>query len=212
MIIPDEIQTRDDYKSCASFHGHTCMGLTLGYLAAKLAMQQLEERRALDEELVCITETDACCCDAIQVLTGCTFGKGNLIYHDIGKMAFTFASRSSGIGVRLAMRPNVMNIPQRERLLAEKIRALEANTQEISEYEELHQNRSRSLFDQGPAAFFSVQEINLKMPAKARIAPSILCDGCREPVMITKLQDIDGQQLCRTCTDKRDWNTGEAIE
>ncbi len=208
MIIPDEIQARDDYKACASFHGHTCMGLTLGYLAAKLAMQHLEERRALDEELVCIAETDACCCDAIQVLTGCTFGKGNLIYHDIGKMAFTFTSRSSGIGVRLAMRPNVMNVPEKEKLLAEKIRALEATTQEISEYEELHQNRSRSLFDQGPAAFFSLQEISLKMPAKARIAPSILCDGCSEPVMMTKLQEIDGQQLCRTCKDKRNRDEG----
>ncbi len=208
MIIPDEIQARDDYKACASFHGHTCMGLTLGYLAAKLAMQHLEERRALDEELVCITETDACCCDAIQVLTGCTFGKGNLIYRDIGKMAFTFASRSSGVGVRLAMRPAVMNVPERERLLAEKIRAREATSQEISEYEELHQKRSSSLFDQGPAAFFSLQEISLEMPAKARIAPSILCDGCREPVMITKLQDMDGQQVCRTCRDISDRNNG----
>ncbi len=196
------MQARDDYKACASFHGHTCMGLTLGYLAAKLAMQYLEEKRAGDEELVCISETDACCCDAIQVLTGCTFGKGNLIYHDIGKMAFTFASRTSGIGVRVAMRPNVMTVPQRERLLAEKIRAREANSQEISEYEELHQDRSSALFDRGPAAFFTLQEISLHMPAKARIAPSLPCDSCREPVMMTKLLEIDGQKLCRTCREK----------
>ena len=28
--------------------------------------------------------------DAVQVLTGCTFGKGNLIYRPTGKMAFSF--------------------------------------------------------------------------------------------------------------------------
>ena len=195
------MQAGTDYKACVDFHGHTCMGLTLGYMAAKLAMQFLQERRALDEELVCISETDACCCDAIQVLTGCTFGKGNFIYNDIGKMAFTFASRSSGLGVRIAMRPTVMDVPEKEGILAEKIRAGQANSEEIVKYEAFHQARSKALFDQGPAAFFETQEITLHLPAKARIAPSQPCDGCNEPVMITKLQDIDGQQLCRACHD-----------
>ena len=138
------MQASRDYKACVDFHGHTCM-------AAKLAMQFLEERRALDEELLCITETDACCCDTIQVLTGCTFGKGNFICKDIGKMAFTFAIRTSGIGVRIAMRPNDMDVPEEKCILVEKIRAREASSQEIVEYETLHQASSKSLFDKGPA-------------------------------------------------------------
>ena len=121
MIIPQELQAREDYKACVHFHGHTCMGLTLGYMAAKLGLKYLAENRAVDEELICIAETDACGCDAIQVLTGCTFGKGNFIYRDIGKMAFTFASRSSGKGVRLAMKPDVMAAPAEEQELLEKI-------------------------------------------------------------------------------------------
>jgi len=199
VIIPDEMQARDDYKACTYFHGHTCMGLTLGYMAAKLGMQYLKEQRALDEELVCITETDACCCDAIQILTGCTFGKGNLIYKDIGKMAFTFGSRTSGIGVRIAMRPGVMDAPENERLLAEKIRSQTASEDEIGEYEALHQSRSTSLFGKGPDAFFATREITLNLPDKARMAPSRLCDCCNEPVMSTKLQEINGKLLCRSC-------------
>lgn len=199
MIIPQELQTKDDYKACADFHGHTCMGLTLGYLAAKLGMQYLAEHRALDEELVCISETDACCCDAIQVLTGCTFGKGNFIYKDIGKMAFTFISRTSSLGVRLSMKPGIMDVPDEEHILLNKIRAQSASPEEIREYEQLHENRSRNLFNRGPSAFFSMEELNVDMPKKARIAPSQLCDTCKEPVMETKLQDIGGVKICRSC-------------
>lgn len=175
------------------------MGLTLGYFAAKLGMQYLSERRALDEELVCISETDACCCDAIQVLTGCTFGKGNFIYKDIGKMAFSFISRTSSIGVRLSMKPGVMDIPEEEQNLLNKIRAQSASPDQIRKYEELHENRSKELFKKGPGAFFSIEELQTTMPPKARIAPSQPCENCREPVMETKLEDIDGKKLCRSC-------------
>ena len=45
---------------------------------------------------VAVTETDMCAVDAIQALVGCTFGKGNLIFRDRGKVAFTFFRRSDG--------------------------------------------------------------------------------------------------------------------
>lgn len=199
MIIPEELQNRDDYKACVQFHGHTCMGLTLGYFAAKLGMHYLSEHRALDEEVVCISETDACCCDAIQVLTGCTFGKGNFIYKDIGKMAFTFISRTSSIGVRLSMKPGVMDIPEDEQNLLNKIRSQSASPDDIKAYEQLHENRSKSLFEKGAGAFFSMEELQIAMPQKARMAPSQPCENCREPVMETKLEDIGGKKLCRSC-------------
>jgi len=199
MIIPQEILDREDYKACADFHGHVCMGLTLGYMAAKLGLRYLAEKRAEDEELVCIAETDACGCDAIQVLTGCTFGKGNFIYRDIGKMAFTFASRTTGEGVRLAMNPDVMVLPAEERVLADKIRSGSALKEEIKEYETLQEKRSKKLFDGAPDSFFTLEEVTITLPSKARIAPSKLCDRCGEPVMQTKLQNIGDKQFCRDC-------------
>lgn len=54
-----------------------------------------------DEELVCISENDACGVDAIQVITGCTAGKGNLIFHMTGKEAYSFYCRKSGKSIRL---------------------------------------------------------------------------------------------------------------
>ena len=65
------------------FHGHSCPGLALGIRAAEVALKESE--RAPDEEVVAVVETDMCGVDAIQYLTGCTFGKGNLIHLDYGK-------------------------------------------------------------------------------------------------------------------------------
>ena len=72
--------------------------------AAQIALRELGGR-AQDEELVAIVECDNCAVDAIQELTGCTFGKGNLIYRDLGKTAFTFIRRSDGKAIRVASKP-----------------------------------------------------------------------------------------------------------
>lgn len=71
------------WEKAAAFHGHTCPGLAIGFKAAEGAIAELglddTQLPAIDEELVCVTENDACCVDAIQCLLGCTYGKANLI-------------------------------------------------------------------------------------------------------------------------------------
>ena len=66
------------WADCAEFHGHECGGLTIGYKAALYAIKLLNIGCAEDEEVVCISENDACGVDAIQVMLGCSAGKGNL--------------------------------------------------------------------------------------------------------------------------------------
>jgi formylmethanofuran dehydrogenase subunit E len=51
---------------------------------ATAAMELLESFRAEDEELVAIAKNDACSVDALQCVTGRTFGKGNLLFRDYG--------------------------------------------------------------------------------------------------------------------------------
>ena len=200
MYIPESIQTKEDYQACVNFHGHTCMGVTIGYQAAKLAMKLLGEMRAVDEELIVIVETDACCCDAIQVLTGCTFGKGNFFYRDHGKMAFTFGSRTTGQGVRLLLKPAIFQIPEQEKMLAEKIAARQATIAEQQEYQKIFEARGEDFFAGGPEAFFDVEYIQqLNLPPKAPRAPSIACDVCGEMVMQTKLTEVGGHLVCRGC-------------
>jgi formylmethanofuran dehydrogenase subunit E len=199
MYIPDDITQQNDYQQCVSFHGHTCMGVTIGYLAAKLGLELLEIERAVDEELVAIVENDACCCDAIQVLTGCTFGKGNFFFEDHGKMAFTFGNRETNKSFRLVLKPDVMTPPEKEQNLLEKIRSGQASTAEIKQYEQHSQARLDELFKQGPKIFFEIHESNLPLPPKAAIRSSLPCDSCGEMVMQTRLYRDGDRQLCRRC-------------
>ena len=79
-----------NWQDCADFHGHECAGLTIGYKAALYAIELLNLQKAEDEEVVCVSENDACGVDAIQVILSCTVGKGNLLFHLTGKQAFSF--------------------------------------------------------------------------------------------------------------------------
>ena len=89
------------YSEIVAFHGHSCPGLAVGYRMSRAAMDALSEMRSGDEQLVAIVENDACGVDALQCVTGCTFGKGNLIFRDFGKQVFTLYSRDSRKGVRV---------------------------------------------------------------------------------------------------------------
>ncbi|MCL4536163.1 MAG: formylmethanofuran dehydrogenase subunit E family protein, partial [Nitrospirae bacterium] len=65
------------FDDVVKFHGHSCPGLALGYRVGVAAVKELNmENISEDEEVVAIVENDSCAVDAIQVLTGCTFGKG----------------------------------------------------------------------------------------------------------------------------------------
>ena len=41
-----EIMESEDFKRCVDFHGHICPGLSIGYKAAKVALEKLNEERS----------------------------------------------------------------------------------------------------------------------------------------------------------------------
>ena len=94
-----------NWEKCVAFHGHSCGGLSIGYRAAEYAMELLQVGFSDNEQVVCIAENDACGVDAIQVLLGCSIGKGNLLFHMTGKQAFSFYNRATGRSVRLVLKP-----------------------------------------------------------------------------------------------------------
>jgi len=100
------------WEDAKKFHGHECGGLTLGYKVATFALERLDFDRSSDEELVAIVENDSCAVDGIQIVTGCTFGKGNLIFRDYGKQVYTFFNRNTGEGIRITRKldANVQDI------------------------------------------------------------------------------------------------------
>lgn len=195
----EQILDSDEFKKCVEFHGHVCPGLSIGYRAAKAGMAWLKENRSIDEEIVAIVETDACSADAVQVLTGCTFGKGNFIYRDYGKMAFTLLSRQSGMGVRVALRAGTFAPDETHLALLRKVMSGLADEAERKQFQDLHLRRSCDVLEMLEGALFVVKPVQMELPAKARIEPSEPCSKCGEPTMRTKLELSDSGGICRGC-------------
>jgi len=170
----------EEWQKAVEFHGHACGGLMLGYYMTKLALRELGgEGRAKDEELVALAENDNCSVDALQVLSGCTAGKGNLRFLDYGKQALTLGNRKTGRAVRVSLKPGA-----KERM---------GNLREMSMEE----------FMNLPAeAYFQVAEVKLDLPEQARIFPSVQCSLCGESVMEPRARVKDGQIVCRACAEE----------
>jgi formylmethanofuran dehydrogenase subunit E len=194
-----ECLTSQDFQRCVDFHGHVCPGLAIGYRAAKAGMEWLREKRAEDEELVAIVGTDACGADAVQVLTGCTFGKGNFLHFDYGKHTFTLLGRKTGRGVRLGLRPGVMELSERHRRLMERMRENEATGEEKEEFLKLHQKKTQEILGKPLEELFTLKEVRQSLPPKARVERSRTCAQCGEPVMGSKLIGPEGSGICREC-------------
>ena len=188
-----------DFEKCADFHGHICPGLAIGYRASLAGMDWLKENRSEDEEIVAIVETNACGADAVQVLTGCTFGKGNFFFKDYGKQVLTLISRKSGDGIRVALKNGALELSEEHRSLMDKIRTGQATESEKKRFQVVHLERAGDILTRPLDELFDVRPVNEPPPSKAVIEPSEPCEKCGEPTMASKLTYSGGKKLCGDC-------------
>jgi formylmethanofuran dehydrogenase subunit E len=143
-------------------------------------MEALQSARSQDEELVAIVENDACGVDALQCVTGCTFGKGNLLFRDYGKHVYTLFSRTTHQAVRILFHPT--NIPPG-----------------------LREDRDaflRWILTTPAENILSVTHISIEEPERARIKSSLTCALCGESVMESRTRELSGQIVCIPCFEQ----------
>ncbi|NLA39041.1 MAG: formylmethanofuran dehydrogenase [Methanomicrobiales archaeon] len=190
------------FTEAVRFHGHICPGLALGYRAAEAALERLHSGRAEDEELVTIAETDACGVDAIQVLTGCTVGKGNLLFRDHGKHAFTFINRRTGEAIRVVGNPSFDTGSLDPDLAPLRARVMQgrASEEELAEYRRRTERIVDAILDLPAGILFSVQELDAEIPERARIFRSVPCSRCGELTAESRIRVEDGNFVCYACS------------
>jgi len=167
-----------NWEKCVAFHGHECPGLTIGYKAALYAAELLDIDFSTDEQIVCIAENDACSVDAIQVLLGCSVGKGNLLFHITGKQAYSIYDRSTGDAVRLVLKPMQRKL----------------NRAESFAY---YQNSE-------PKDLFIVKKPKLELPRSAKLFDSYVCDCCGEVAGSNWIRLHGDKKLCIDCYESYD--------
>ncbi len=170
------------YQEAVQFHGHSCPGLAMGYRMTKAALEYFSFERAEDEELVSIVENDACGTDAVQFLSGCTFGKGNLIFKDYGKMVYTFYHRASGKAVRISRKSDFRK--------------------KLSDTQISREERINLILTAPEKDIVQIEEINIPEPEYSRIFDTVLCEICEESVVESKTRILDGKAVCIPCYEK----------
>lgn len=177
------INRQTAWQQCVDFHGHSCPGLAIGFKAAEALQQQMGPVHEKNEELVCVTENDACGVDAIQVLTGCSLGKGNLLYRERGKMAFSFFNRTNGQQLRMVFKLPISRTDVGRAALQEMI------------------------LNADPSELFDFSQPRFNLPEKARIFDSQTCEQCAESAVEHLIRLHEGKKLCLDCFEgySRGW-------
>ena len=165
------------WEECITFHGHACPGLAIGYAAVFAAIDKMgiPYQRAEDEEIVCVSENDACGVDSIQWLLSCTVGKGNMLFRPMGKSAFSFFARKTGKRVRL-----VTDFPQEWMTLS-------------------REEMMNKILNSPSEVVFKFKEPDFELPEEAKIFDSIRCDICGERTREDKIRLQDGKRVCLAC-------------
>ncbi len=192
---------KEDWERAVEFHGHVCPGLAIGFKASVEALQNLKEERSEDEEMVAIVENDACGVDAVQWVTGCTMGKGNLIFRDVGKQAFSFVLRKNGKGLRYILKPGALTHDEHRKLM-ERVIGGKASREETEKFRELHDSLAQKIIQEPLEDNFTQAPITITLPPKARIFPTLTCSFCQEGVMEPRAKVKDGEISCPDCADE----------
>lgn len=168
------MMNKKTWEQAVAFHGHECPGLAIGYRAVEAAVRELKIAPSRDEEIVCVTENDACGVDAVQALLSCTVGKGNLVFRPTGKQAFSFFNRKDGKAIRVylkAQNEEGLERPQWQ----EKLLTLPLD--DVFEF-------SQPTFDP---------------PIQARLFSTVVCEECGEGAPEYRMHFQEGKKVCADC-------------
>ena len=188
-----------ELRDTIQFHGHLCPGLALGYRVAKAALRELKADRPRDEELVAIVENDSCAVDAVQFVTGCTFGKGNLIFRDYGKHVYTFFNRRSGQGVRISEDYRGFEDDQRYPALKKRQEAGEDVAREMQEFK---MEKAAAILKADEKEMLTITPVSSLPPEEATIRSSLRCAQCGEKFMGSRSREKNGKVVCIPCAEK----------
>jgi formylmethanofuran dehydrogenase subunit E len=188
------------FDDVVKFHGHSCPGLAFGYRVAVAAVKELNmENISEDEEVVAIVENDSCAVDAIQVLTGWTFGKGNLIFKDYGKQVYTFLKRPSGDAVRISIDFTPPEETGEEKEMWRRYSEGDRSEEALKTVHNRKAKKMKAILDVPDSELLKITRLKMPLPSEARIYPSIRCEMCGEKVAEPKARIKDGKLVCIPC-------------
>lgn len=192
--------SNDDLEPLVAFHGHMCPGLAVGVRASLIGLREVG--RPPQQPVSVVAETAMCSVDAVQFLTGCTLGNGDLVFRDHGKNAFTFVRRSDGRAVRVMARPDALPPDPEHARLRSLVDQGVATDADRARFSELHLARSTTILALAEEELFSI-EVEDRPPSLPddRTQETVACARCGEAVMRTRVVATAGGFRCAPCRE-----------
>ncbi len=186
--------TREQFEKAVAFHGHFCPGLSIGIRASEWCLR--EYGSGIQGDVAVVVETDRCGTDAVQILTGCTFGKGNFIHCNNGKAVYNFYQKKDGRSARLRLNPELTAD------LEDEQKSLDKDDREG--HDAIREKTLRRMYDTKLEEMFIISATHRSWEARASARQSEPCAICSEQVEIVHLHELNGQKVCGECLEAKD--------
>ena len=202
------MQNPNDYLEAGLLlHGHKCPAMPLGLRVGAAALEKLGVERSADGQLMALVEIGedhcaTCFADGVQMMTGCTFGKGNIRRLGYGKWGVTLIDKASGRAVRVAPRAEAMEANKKTEFFAKyRERGVPASKVPADVVDPLVARVMGAPVDQ----ILSISEVfEHPWQDKPNSFASLRCDSCGE-MMVEPYARVRGEQhVCIPCSRKLD--------
>lgn len=199
------VNPKDYLEMGQKFHGHKCPAMPSGLRVGAAAMNKLGVERAKDGQLLAILELGdghcaTCFADGVQIITGCTLGKGNIKKLHYGKWGVTLVDTKTGRAVRVT--------PTAEAMLGNK------NTEFFSKYrmvgipaskvpDEVVEPLVVKVMNDPEDKMLKISEIfQYELPKKKDSFAGFVCDVCGEMVVEGYGRPLGDKHVCQDCYNK----------
>jgi len=190
------------FQEVVDFHRHLCLDIAIGYRASKALVREMGDELSNMKEVVALVGNETCALDAIQEVTGCTFGKRNLYLTRIGKPVYILQNTKTGNAVRAYCTYWECFDHSELRALRKAVKRPDASAGQKEAFKKLTEEKIDAILAAPEADLFSITHITLPPPPKSGKYEAKPCTACGEHTNVALLAGEDNQRVCLECLKK----------
>ncbi|MFB6319853.1 FmdE family protein [Saccharicrinis sp. FJH54] len=199
------VDPKDWLEFGQKFHGHKCPAMPNGLRVGSAAMNALGVERTGDSALHAILDLGdnhcaTCFADGIQVITGCTFGKGNIEKTHRGKWALTLIDKKTNRAVRVTPTAEAMMANKRTTFFKDYREKGVPPTQVPDEVVEPLVVKVMNAPEDKMMKISEVFEYEWKQPVHS--FNSFVCEECGEMTVMEYGRVKGDKKVCMVCATK----------
>ena len=199
------INAKDWLEFGQKFHGHKCPAMPNGLRVAAAAMNALGVERTGDSALHAFLDLGenhcaTCFADGVQVITGCTFGKGNISKTHKGKWALTLVDKKTNRAVRVTPKAEAMLANKKTEFFT-KYRMVGVPPTQVPD--EVVQPLVEKVMNVPEEMMMNISEVfTYEWPKEKHSFEGFVCEECGEMV-VEKYGRVKGnKKVCIDCANK----------